>query len=313
MNKKQAILVLTVVLFLFYLPIIISPEPYVAENLRKNNIVDTLVLSNGVVHYEEAGESDTAILLISGFTIPFFVWDRQFDTLASVGWRTVRYNFFSRGLSDYIETEYSSEHYRDQAIEILDSLDIENVILVGHSMGATIASEITLAIPDRVVGIALMDPMLDEVSENSGAKIARLPIVNRWLSRLIMGRAVQKRANELLTHCNVPQNSEYRDMFEVQRKTSGFHSSLFSGFQGTALENYKTGYRSLNELDIPVLIVSGDPQSEKENRHILQIVETLSNAEQITIPNACHLVQFDDPEAVNDALFKFIENGTIED
>jgi len=289
-----------------FLPWIITPESHSPEELRSEYLVNSIALSNGVIEYEERGVGDTAILLISGFTIPMYIWDKQFDTLADRGWRTIRYNYYGRGYSDYIDGSYDRESYRDQAIELLDSLQVDRVILFGHSFGGVVASEITLANPERVVSLALLDPMLDQVSDNFGAKIVRFPILGSWLSRLILGRGVEGRANGLLTEARVSDVSEYRDQFRIERETKGFHRSLYRAFNGDALENYRAGYERVGMLDLPVFIANGTAELSTSPVNIETIAELFPNAERLTVPKACHLVHFDYPELVNDALFDFL-------
>jgi len=64
------------------------------------------------------------------------------------------------GLSELGKTEQSTSTIAKDAIALLDTLEIqEKVVVVGHSMGGIIASQIAADCPDRVRGVVLIGPV----------------------------------------------------------------------------------------------------------------------------------------------------------
>jgi 3-oxoadipate enol-lactonase len=53
--------------------------------------------------------------------------------------------------------EYSFQLMRDDAIGLLDHLGLRDVVLVGHSMGAVVAYQLTIARPDLVAKLVIED------------------------------------------------------------------------------------------------------------------------------------------------------------
>ena len=61
-----------------------------------------LRLADGVVHYELAGPPPTVldartVVLIHGFSVPYYIWDPTFEALAQAGFRVLRYDLYGRG------------------------------------------------------------------------------------------------------------------------------------------------------------------------------------------------------------------------
>jgi pimeloyl-ACP methyl ester carboxylesterase len=64
------------------------------------------------------------------------------------------------GLSSPGNSEQSVESIAKDAVELLDALNVkEKVIVVGHSMGGIVASELAASYPDRVKAVMLLGPV----------------------------------------------------------------------------------------------------------------------------------------------------------
>ncbi len=62
-------------------------------------------------------------------------WDRHMTTLARHGWRCVAFDRRGHGRSDEPGTGYDFDTLADDMAVVMDSRDLQNVVLVGHSMG----------------------------------------------------------------------------------------------------------------------------------------------------------------------------------
>src|SRR5918999_1048754 len=82
-------------------------------------------LSDGITHYDLAGpDTGRTIVLLSGATVPFYMWDPTRDALAANGFRVLRYDYFGRGFSDRPKLRYDLATYDRQLTELLDALGI---------------------------------------------------------------------------------------------------------------------------------------------------------------------------------------------
>ena len=76
------------------------------------------------------------------------------------GWRFVRYDHFAHGQSSGDWRKATIGRWREDAIALIDSLD-GPVIPVGSSMGGWVALLLALARPERMKGLALVNPAQD--------------------------------------------------------------------------------------------------------------------------------------------------------
>lgn len=112
--------------------------------------------SNGIeLEYETFGDASAPpLLLIGGLGTQLISWDEEFcELLAGQGFHVIRFDNRDAGLSTWIEdgSAYSLEDMAEDAVGLLDVLQIPAAHVVGASMGGFIAQLIALDHPDRVL------------------------------------------------------------------------------------------------------------------------------------------------------------------
>ena len=116
--------------------------PYLGETKELNeatraNVPGSFVqLSDGYTHYELGGpENGQPVVLVHGFSVPYFIWDPTFAFLAKSGFRVLRYDLFGRGYSDRPKLRYDIDLFCKQLRELLDTLGFETDQLDGSLDG----------------------------------------------------------------------------------------------------------------------------------------------------------------------------------
>ena len=109
-------------------------------------------LPDGMVHYEfTQSEGKAIVVLVHGFSVPYYVWDPTVDAILEAGFGVLRYDLYGRGYSDRPQTEYDLDLYVDQLHELLYKIKIDDPIyLVGLSQGAPIVAAYANRYPDQV-------------------------------------------------------------------------------------------------------------------------------------------------------------------
>lgn len=111
--------------------------------------------------YETFGKKeDPALLLIMGGGCQGIMWPTALcERLAQNGFFVIRYDHRDMGLSSFIDYEKSPYDLMDlanDAIGILDALQIQKAEVVGISMGGLIATLLGAHFPDRIDSIVLI-------------------------------------------------------------------------------------------------------------------------------------------------------------
>jgi non-heme chloroperoxidase len=114
-------------------------------------------LENGVrLAYVEQGSRDgAAIVMLHGYSDTHRSFDLMRPHLPRA-WRTIAVTQRGHGLSDKPQTGYAVRDFAADVAGLLDALDIERAILVGHSMGAAVALQVAATYPEKVAGLVLM-------------------------------------------------------------------------------------------------------------------------------------------------------------
>lgn len=110
------------------------------------------------------------VLCVHGLTANCRCWDVIASALAPIHQVTAM-DLRGRGLSNKPPTGYSEEHHVRDVLSLMDDLELEKGILLGHSLGGYISMALAAQYPERVEGLILLDAGGD-LSQEQWGKIA---------------------------------------------------------------------------------------------------------------------------------------------
>jgi len=96
------------------------------------------------------------VISVHGLTANCRCWDVIAPAVAPKH-RLLAVDLRGRGLSDKPETGYSEEHHLRDLTCVMDDLQLENAVLMGHSLGGYISMGLAARHPERVAGLILID------------------------------------------------------------------------------------------------------------------------------------------------------------
>ena len=117
-----------------------------------------LEVEGAVLAYDDEGPRDgqgPPLVFVHGWTANRHRWDHQ-SAHFSAERRVIRLDLRGHGESSGAGVPTVAELAAD-VLALLDHLDVERAVLVGHSMGGMIAQTITLDHPERVERLVLVD------------------------------------------------------------------------------------------------------------------------------------------------------------
>lgn len=144
---------------------------------------DALGLGGASIHYATWGAMTTlgrVVMLIHGLTASHREFAELGPQLAARGWYVIAPDLRGRGLSSKPKRGYNVGIHASDLLALCDKLGVENVTLIGHSLGAVIAMYTAALFPQRVAKIILVDAggkIPEDTAQAIAASVNRLGMV----------------------------------------------------------------------------------------------------------------------------------------
>lgn len=265
-------------------------------------------LADGVTHYELVGPEDApVVVLVHGFSVPYFIWDPAFEALTSAGYRVLRYDLFGRGFSDRPHSRYGVGLFVRQLKGLLDGLGIEKCRAVfGLSMGGVISANFAVSYPERLEKLVLVDPAGFELDYPGAYKLLSVPLLGELIFSLA-GDQVLERA--MATDFHNPQYVQaFIEQYRPQMKYRGFKRAILSTMRAGTAENGLSAYRELGKMDTPpVLLVWGEEDTTVPIKFSKVLSSLIPRIQFHPIPDAGHVPYYEQPELVEPIFLEFLD------
>jgi pimeloyl-ACP methyl ester carboxylesterase len=108
------------------------------------------------IHCAIRGEDDPILVFVHGWCCNGYYWSNQFEHFAP-NHRVVTVDMAGHGASHRNRENYTVESFGADVVAVLDEFNLDDVILVGHSMGGAVIVEAALAAPGRIIGLVGVD------------------------------------------------------------------------------------------------------------------------------------------------------------
>jgi pimeloyl-ACP methyl ester carboxylesterase len=137
-----------------------GPEPTSWVDSAMPEVTHRMIETNGIrLHVAEQGEGPL-IILCHGFPECWYSWRHQLPALAKAGFRAVAPDLRGYGRSDRPEEveKYTILHDIGDIVGLLDALGVQQAVIAGHDVGATMAWQAALLRPDRFRAVIALSP-----------------------------------------------------------------------------------------------------------------------------------------------------------
>lgn len=129
------------------------------------------------IAYREFGSGPRAVVLIHGLLLSQRMHEPLARDLAARGNRVITIDLLGHGHSDRPcdMWRYSMTAFGEQVVALLDHLDLDEAAIMGTSLGANATLEVCSLAPDRVRGMVIEMPVLDNALV--GCALAFAPVL----------------------------------------------------------------------------------------------------------------------------------------
>lgn len=302
-------------LAIWLIPLILPAQSFQFKDLDYPYPTHQVSLGEDIeLTYIDEGEGSKTLLFIHGLNAYLPVWQKNIDSLRQ-HYRCVALDLPGFGKSTKGEYPYTIAFFAEQVLSLADKLDLENLYLVGHSLGGQIAAKAALMQPEQIQGLVLMAPTgLESFSDNQIALLKSFssPQYYRNLSD------VKLRSNLQANFYQWPKEAEFmlHDRIKARQAPDFDRFTQASAQTNTSMldEPIKA---QLPDIRVPTLLLFGSQDSLVPNAYFSPDLkaETLAQQAQAQIPDARyqiipeagHLVQFEKASEVNAAIRQFVK------
>ena len=264
-------------------------------------------LPDGVTHYELSNITrDQTVVLVHGFSTPYFIYDPTFHFLTQNGFRVLRYDLFGRGFSDRPQVRYNIDLFVKQLSDLLDALRLTRAVhLIGLSMGGPVTAAFTTRFPGRVRSLTLIDPAgARSLAEKPIIKLIKLPLVAELVVGLVGSEAfINQNAKDFFDPNLV---DHFKSVYRVQMKYKGFMRAMLSSVRNGMLGSFLDVYKRVGKMNIPVLLLWGRNDATVPLEHSNDICAAIPQLEFHLIENCGHIPHYERPQDVNPLLMEFL-------
>jgi pimeloyl-ACP methyl ester carboxylesterase len=180
--------------------------------------------------------------------------------------------------------------YGDWLVAFLDAAELEQVVLVGHSMGGGIALDVALRYPDRLAGLGLIA---------TGARLRVAPA--------ILSGIQENKEGAVRLICRAAFGPEAPDEMERlgRRQMGAIPADVLHG-DFAACDAFDV-MDQLNRIEAPTLVLCGTQDRLTPTKYAFYLRDGIAGATLTLVEGAGHMVMVEQPTAVVRSLTDFLE------
>jgi len=274
--------------------------PYIKVGQENSGSID--------LYYEDHG-SGRPVVLIHGYPLSGRAWDKQVPVLIDDGHRVITYDRRGFGKSSQPTTGYDYDTFAADLHVLMETLDLRDVTLIGHSMGT---GEVTRylgrygsARVSRGVLVSPIPPFLLQTPDNPDGLPASL--FDGFIETARQDAPAWMKGF-LDNFYNVDKFRGTRVSDQAYQASWNLASSASATAAVACIPTWETDFRAdLPKIDVPMLVIQGDDDRvlpyPNTGRRLPGMIKDL---QLVSIDAGPHAIAWTHADQVNAALLKFM-------
>ena len=265
-------------------------------------------INRASIYYEMKGEG-IPIILMHGFACDIRNWDNQFE-IFSKDYKVIRYDLRGFGKSSLPDTLTPYSHVKD-LIALLDFLQLDSVIIVGHSMGGLAAFEFTYSFPGRVYALVFAEGAASLQGFNNQPGSREVGQMFEKVFNIGRTEGVEKGKEALMqigVFKSTVDNPKSEKIFkQMVMDYSGWHLR-----NKNPMQSYKQiEFEAISNLQVPVLLINGELSQDHYHQTMQEMHNYLPNSKLIVLKNSGHMLNLENPDQFNHEVLTFLIENDI--
>ena len=274
--------------------------PYIKVGQENSGSID--------LHYEDHG-SGTPVVLIHGYPLSGRAWDKQVPVLLEAGHRVITYDRRGFGNSSQPAVGYDYDTFAADLNTLMNTLDLQQATLVGHSMGTGEVTRYLSAYGSERVSKGVLVSPIPPFLLQTGDNPEGLPgsLFDGFIQNANAdGPAWMKGFLDNFYNLDVLGGTLVSDQaYQASWKIAAAASAIAAV---ACIPTWETDFRDdLPRIDVPVLVVQGDAD------RILPFPNTgkrlpglIKDMQLVVIDGGPHAIAWTHADQVNNALRDFL-------
>lgn len=245
---------------------------------------------------------EPVFIFLHAFPLHGKMWQDQQAFLQSKGINSLAVDYPGFGNTPPTTQSFSMESLAKLVIKTVSDFNIQNIILVGCSMGGYLAFEIFRQVPDRIKGLILSNTKAS--ADTSEAREKRMEFIRKIKSTNNIDFIKQLHLDKffaLETRSAHPERIKFVENLMKQITVSGVVHAL------QAMADRPDSRELLPQIPFPVFIIQGGEDPFIPSEEITIMKENIPDNKVIHFEKCGHLCNIEAPEKFNRILLDYFQ------
>jgi 2-(acetamidomethylene)succinate hydrolase len=254
-------------------------------------------IAGTTICFRDAGNG-RPVLFLHGTSASLGVWDGVMARMGE-GYRVIAMDQRGHGRSSKPALGYSQEDFARDILGLLAYLDLDDVVLVGHSLGARNAIVAAAMEPERIAGIIALDYL----------PFVEPEVIDDLEDRVVGGHRQFNGFDDIVAYLHeryprTPRKAlESRALHGYEKRGKHYLPLAEPESMRGTVDSFRTDFReSFRDVRVPVVVIRGEKSAIASSRAFALAQELRPDFEYVTVPGCDHYIPEVAPEVVSQAL-----------
>lgn len=247
------------------------------------------------VNFDKLGNGEPTMILIHGWSNTRNIWDAQIQHF-SKKYKVIAVDLPGYGKSGNSRNQWTMENFGKDISEIISQLKLDDVVVVGFSMGAPVTIEAAKQMPNNVTGVVLVDDIQDIETQ---IPISMAHFMDSLMMDLVNYPTVEKLTGGGFVKHNIAESTE-----KVMKMLDGVSKIGWQECLGGYIDwTNNSCKKSVQAVKAPIIAINSD--MKPTNVEAFQNYAPTFKAK--IVKDVGHVIMWDNPEEFNRLLEESIQ------